>query len=155
MVFDLKQVSRYFTESAIRQEALVRVTNKIDEETRVVIAHSLGSVVAYETLFAPTNHPVRAFITFGSTLGIRSLIFDRLNPRPTGDRGSWPGLDDPIWSNVSDEGDTLTLEKDLTPRFRNRIRNILVHNDSQTHHAVPCLTDRLTGSAVAGGINGR
>lgn len=44
----LAQVTRYFTDFRIRSAALESVLTLVDTNTKVVIGHSLGSVVAYE-----------------------------------------------------------------------------------------------------------
>lgn len=82
MVFDLKQVHRYLLDAELREKARGRVLDTVGEDTRVVVAHSLGSVVAYEALCARPGHGVRALITVGSPLGIPNLILHRLEPKP-------------------------------------------------------------------------
>jgi hypothetical protein len=152
LVSDLKQVARYLTEPATRTLVRNRVMALIGPDTRVVVAHSLGSVVAYEALCASPGHDVRAFVTLGSPLGIRNLVFDRLEPGPAGGLGAWPGDSTPAWTNIADEKDVVALEKDLRPRFGERVRNVLVHNGAHAHSVVPYLTDALTGAAVAAGL---
>ncbi|MFF3327325.1 hypothetical protein [Streptomyces sp. NPDC002889] len=56
MVFDLKQVHRYLVDTNVRARARGRVLEAIGGDTRVVVAHSLGSVVAYEALCARPGH---------------------------------------------------------------------------------------------------
>ena len=64
----------------------------MDDGTEVIVAHSLGSVVAYEALCAHPEWPVRNLVTLGSPLGIRNLIFDQLVPRQwLEDQASPPG----------------------------------------------------------------
>jgi hypothetical protein len=109
LLFDLRQVSHYFSDPAVRRDAQDRVAAAVGEdEVRVLIGHSLGSVVAYEALCAHPEWPVRALVTLGSPLGIKNLIFDRLQPSG----GCWPG---PVraWTNVADAGDVVALVKDL------------------------------------------
>lgn len=53
---------------------------EVDADTRVVVGHSLGLVVAYEALCAHPQWPVQALVTLGSPLGRRNLIFDKLVP---------------------------------------------------------------------------
>lgn len=50
MIGSLRQVRRYFGEPAIRAAARAHVIESISADTRLVIGHSLGSVVAYEAL---------------------------------------------------------------------------------------------------------
>lgn len=154
LVFDLKQVRRYLREPAVRQAAQARLLALIGPETRVVVAHSLGTVVAYEALCASPGHRVRALVTLGSPLGTRNLVFDRLDPTPVDGRGVWPGSAELAWTNVADRGDVVALEKDLRGRFGDRVRNAIVHNGAHAHDATSYLTDTLTGAAVAGGLDG-
>ncbi|MFE9950192.1 hypothetical protein ACFYRJ_22050 [Streptomyces sp. NPDC005531] len=151
MVFDLKQVSGYINDPAIRSEAQERVWKLIGDDTKVVVAHSLGSVVAYEAMCAMRNHPIRALITLGSPLGIRNLIYERLLPQP----GAWPGGRNLTWTNVADTGDIVALVKDLRPAFGNQMRIVEVMNGSHAHDAIAYLTDGLTGGAIAGGLRAR
>jgi hypothetical protein len=155
LVFDLKQVSGYLLDPQLRQAARARVTAAVTPETRVVVAHSLGSVVAYEALCSMPDHPVRAFITLGSPLGIANLIFDRLDPAPRAGRGVWPGQDSVVWTNIVDHGDVVALEKDLRSRFGDGVRNAVVHNGAHAHDVSAYLTDLLTGQAIRGGLDAR
>ncbi|MFI9453522.1 hypothetical protein [Amycolatopsis sp. NPDC052450] len=149
LVFDLKQVSRYLLHPALRRAARDRVGRAITDDTRVVVAHSLGSIVAYETLAASSGHGVHTLVTIGSPLGISNLIFERLDPSG----GLWPGTES--WTNIADHGDIVALEKDLRPRFGPRVMNAIVHNGSHAHDATAYLTDKLTGTAIAGGLRAR
>ncbi len=149
---DLRQMYRYFIEPELRQRIRDRVSALLAPETRVVVAHSLGSVVAYETLCATTEHRVRVFVTLGSPLGVPDLIFDRLDPAPKDGIGCWPGPPELVWTNIADRGDVVALAKDLRVRFGPEVRNILVDNGVHGHSAVPYLTDGLTGQMVAQGL---
>src|SRR6266478_2507074 len=50
LVGALKQVRWYLTEPGIRSSARERLSQLLGSDTRVVVAHSLGSIVAYEAL---------------------------------------------------------------------------------------------------------
>jgi pimeloyl-ACP methyl ester carboxylesterase len=156
MLFDLQQVRQYMTDPQVRRAALDRVAAGIDGDTRVVVGHSLGSVVAYEALCAHPEWPVRALVTLGSPLGIRNLIFDRLLPAPTagaqgGVRAGWPGGVQ-SWVNVADAGDVVALVKDLRPLFGDGVACYLVRNGSHAHDVRPYLTAAETGAAIAAGL---
>ena len=141
MIASLKQVSTYLTDPAIRSAAQESVLAVISEDTRLVIGHSLGSVVAYETLAA---HQMKVgLITLGSPLGIRNLIFERLLPTP----GGWPGAVT-SWTNVADSGDVVALVKQLATKF-NGVGDVLVHNGAKAHDCRPYLTAEETGRAVS------
>ncbi|MFF7166463.1 hypothetical protein ACFZBP_34675 [Streptomyces sp. NPDC008086] len=150
LVFDLKQVRRYLTDDGLRAAARRRVEEAIGPDTRVVVAHSLGSVVAYEALCALPGHRVRALVTLGSPLGMR-MVYDRLRPEP----GGWPGTT--AWTNVVDEGDVVAAVKDLSLFFGTGVTGEgvtgkVVHNGSHAHDATLYLTARETGQAVAEGL---
>ncbi|MET9446746.1 alpha/beta hydrolase [Streptomyces cinerochromogenes] len=97
MVFDLKQVHRYLTDPDRRAQERQRVLDAVTEDTRVVIAHSLGSVVAYEALCARPGHRVRALITIGSPPGRPACTYSSSTafPRDPGFRGGRPAAASP------------------------------------------------------------
>lgn len=151
LVCDLKQSRRYLEEPRLRQAALDRVRAAIGQDTRVVVAHSLGSVVAYEALCSLPEHPVRALVTIGSPLGV-PMVVDRLQPAPNPPKG-WPGGQDLVWTNLADRGDVVALVKDLRPVFGDRVHSVTVDNGAHAHDATAYLTDACTGAAVAAGLD--
>ncbi|MFI6115545.1 hypothetical protein [Kitasatospora sp. NPDC051164] len=156
MVSDLKQVRGYLMDDRVRERVRGRVAAGIGADTRVVVAHSLGSVVAYEALCALPGHGVRALVTIGSPLGIRHLVFDRLRPAPDEAgrqaRGQWPGGDGLVWTNLAGTGDVVALVKDLRPLFGERLRSGVLENGMHAHDATAYLTDALCGRAIADGL---
>ena len=60
MLSDLQQVRRYVVDLTVRRAVQDRIAARVGEDTRVVVGHSLGSVVAYEALCAHPGWPVRA-----------------------------------------------------------------------------------------------
>jgi hypothetical protein len=156
LIGNLKQVHRYFTEGKLRSAIRSAVAHSISDDTSVVIAHSLGSVVAYEVLCAAPETAVYSFVTLGSPLGLPNLVFDRLQPEPRphsdGVRGHWPGSVR-TWTNIADAGDVVAAVEDLRPLFGDAIRQIRVHNSSQAHDMRPYLTEGMTGAAIVAGLN--
>jgi hypothetical protein len=151
---DLKQVRAYFCDPGVREAAHIALESLIDPGTRVVVAHSLGSVVAYEALAAHPEWPVRSLVTLGSPLGLANLVFHRLRPAPDPGppmRGAWPGTVEQ-WTNIADSGDVVAGVEDLRPLFGDRLRQIRVHNGSNAHDLRPYLSERLTGQAVLAGL---
>lgn len=152
---NLKQVTRYMREPETRNVAQAALDAVVTEDTRILIAHSLGTVVAYEALHAFAGNPrwanIKTFITLGSPLGIPNLIFDALVPRPLGGKGHWPpGIT--RWTNISDDGDIVALIKKLGPLFGPELIDIRVHNGSTAHDVRPYLIARETGEAVLHGL---
>ena len=150
-----RQVRLYVRDPEIRCSARAAVDKVVDAETRVLVAHSLGSVVAYEALHqyhaTPRWANVRTLITLGSPLGIPNLIFDALDPAPSGGRGAWPGQVQ-HWTNISDDGDVVALVKKLGPLFGDALVDVRVVNGATAHDIMPYLTARETGEAIANGL---
>jgi hypothetical protein len=139
----LKQVRRYLTEDDTRAFAQERVAAAVTPDTAVLIGHSLGSVVAYEALCAHPEWNVRSFVTLGSPLGIRNVVFERLRPS-----GVFPG---PQWTNINDRHDVVALVKQLGPLF-GPVKDIPVDNGWKAHALATHLTAIETGQAVLAGL---
>ncbi len=103
------------TDEAIRQDAKDTVKALIGPETQIVIGHSLGSVVAFETVHE-LQQPLPLFITLGSPLGLDTIIYPRLRPQPP----SFP-KNVKRWVNVADEDDFVAAEPNLTKLFAEQI----------------------------------
>jgi hypothetical protein len=147
---DFEQVVRYFREPGIRQAAREAVLEKITDETKVVIGHSLGSVVAYEALCQQSKNVV-SFISIGSPLGIPNLIFDKLEPSPINGKGIWSGKVK-YWTNISEKDDLVALVKKLGPSFSDELKDISVDNGSDAHSANNYLTTSDIGEAIRTGL---
>ena len=104
-----------------RMAAREEVANRIAEHRpRVVVAHSLGTVVTYEALHAHPELQVELLLTLGSPLALPRVIFDRLLPRPaetrTGRAGARPeGIK--RWVNIADPGDPVAIPPHLARAF--------------------------------------
>jgi hypothetical protein len=154
LIGSLKQVRRYMSEPDIRIAAQETVDAVVTEDTRVLVAHSLGTVVAYEALHRHAADEkwanVRTLVTLGSPLGIRNLIFDRLSPAPVKGQGQWPALLE-RWVNISDDGDVVALLKRLGDVFGGAV-DFRIDNEALAHDASPYLTAKATGAAIADGL---
>jgi len=151
LIFDLKQVVRYLQDDHIHQEAQARVKAMISPDTRVLIGHSLGSLVAYETLCAHPEWPMTTFVTLGSPLGVRNVIFEKLRPTPQDGRGRWPGQVK-CWVNIADAGDIVALQKQLATCFGTGVKDHLIRNGARAHDVSRYLTAKETGDAIASGL---
>jgi hypothetical protein len=88
------------------------------EQPQIVVAHSLGTVVAYEALWAHPELTVDLLVTLGSPLGLSHVVFPRLEPSPTADGGGRPpGVR--RWVNVADVGDPIAIPRKLGTKFMN------------------------------------
>lgn len=150
----LKQVRRYLTDDGVRDRVQKEIAACVVGDTRVLVGHSLGSVVAYEALCAHPDWPVTTLVTIGSPLGIPNLVFDRLRPPPQAGRGPWPGsVHD--WTNLCDRRDIVALAKQLAPLFSDKgraVTDVLVDNGWRAHAIERHLTAVETGNAVAAGL---
>ena len=157
LIGSLKQVRRYIGEPDIRDAAQSAVNDAVTPETTLLLAHSLGTVVAYEALHryaeAPNWQNLSTLITMGSPIGIRNLIFDQLEPSPVNGMGRWPG-GITRWINISDDGDVVALDKQLDHLFHGDIVDIRIHNLSKAHDVTPYLTAKATGAAIADALGG-
>ncbi|MEU1407879.1 alpha/beta hydrolase [Streptomyces sp. NPDC005728] len=148
----LAQIVRYLTEPDIRARAIGEVHRHLDINTRVVIGHSLGSVVAYEAIRAH-QHPLPLLITLGSPLGL-STINRRLQHPPAFP----PRL--ARWVNLADRDDIVAARPHLAAVFDvNRpptarfVSTYTVDNGARPHSPGFYLTKTTTGQAIAEAMN--
>ncbi|MFE3582668.1 hypothetical protein [Streptomyces vinaceus] len=154
LVGELKQVTRYLDEPPTWQAARAAVAEQIGADTRVIVAHSLGSVVAYEALCENPDWPVTDLVTVGSPLGL-PLIFQRLSPLRTDGLGAWPeGV--LRWTNIADPGDIVALVDTLGPLFApgpyGPVEDKAITNGVKMHDFARYLTAPKTGTAIATGL---
>jgi hypothetical protein len=131
-----------------RKEAIrdrLRRTIAMTDGPLVVVAHSLGTIVAYDVLSEDrfAGRDVRAFVTLGSPLGYREIqdvVTKPLRvPRCVG-----------RWINVADRIDPIAIDTGLAGDFAggDRIIDLTVDNASPNSHAV-------CGYLVTGTVRGR
>ncbi|MGB3763801.1 MAG: hypothetical protein WA966_11310 [Ornithinimicrobium sp.] len=105
----VRQANRYFTDQAFRRNVLAEFAQAIGTEAPVVVAHSLGTIVAYDWLRAHPGTPKITLVTMGSPLGFREV------------RRLLGALDEPLawpspvarWVNVAGENDPVAMVKEL------------------------------------------
>lgn len=149
----LTQVNRYFSDEAIRRAAVGAVAALVGPETRIVIGHSLGSVVAYEAV-QQLAQPLPLLCTLGSPLGLDTIVYPRLRPQP-------PGFPPRLrrWVNLADRDDCVAAEPDLRPLFSGGLPagavfegGHTVDNGAQPHRPDFYLSKVELGRAVAGAL---
>jgi len=113
LVRDFAQVARYLgRRDGLHVRIRGRLHEVLDREPDVVIAHSLGSVVAWETLHEyPGSLPL--LVTLGSPLAMRTVVWPHLVPQPP---STPPGVR--RWLNCWDRDDIIVAR----PRLENEIR---------------------------------
>lgn len=149
LLFGLRQVRRFVHDASLKKAVLERVAERVGADTRVFVAHSLGSVVAYEALCAHPQWRVDTLLTLGSPLGIRHLVFDALTPSPQNGRGVWPNVR--RWVNIADQGDIVSLEKALAPSF-GPVEDRLIYNGWSSHDVRRYLSGREAGEVIAAAL---
>lgn len=115
----IREVNTYLhlDDDSFRNAARESVAEAIrTNRPNVLIAHSLGSVVAYESLVANRDLHVETFITLGSPLGMNKIVFQRLRPFTKAERRDRPP-NVARWINAADIGDLVALPLDLRTRF--------------------------------------
>ncbi|MEU5161997.1 serine peptidase [Streptomyces sp. NPDC020875] len=154
----VEEVAAYFStanESRRRTRARDVVLGALRERSpQVVIAHSLGSVVAYEALWRYGDEggaPVDLLITLGSPLAIPHAVFHRLDPAPSADGlGARP----PVvrrWVNIADIGDVVAVPKGgVARRFLGVTEDITQRIHAFDFHLV---ANYLATGAVARALN--
>jgi pimeloyl-ACP methyl ester carboxylesterase len=143
----------YMQDRVLRVAVRRRLIEAVKSDTRVIVGHSLGAVVAYETLCLHPELPVTTLVTIGSPLGIRNMIFDRLEPTPENSVGKWPSKIQ-FWHNIVDPSDIVTLGKPLRPLFGPRVNDLFVDNGRKPHDFRRYLSTAETGYSISSGLQG-
>jgi hypothetical protein len=130
--------------ATVRQRLLYR----IGPHTRVVVAHSLGTVIAYNALRAHPEVQLDTLVTLGSPLG------SDLVPSEEGvDPSAWPGGVD-RWVNIVAPTDKVAYPSRVAERFGDRVEEHVVDNGHRGHDPEPYLNSRATGAALARALEG-
>lgn len=132
------EVAAYFAsgQAAARVKACEALADTIRRRRpRVLIAHSLGSVVAYETMWANPELDIELLITLGSPLGMRNVVFERLLPTPLDGRGRRPP-NVRRWVNIADKDDIVAIPPALGERFAGVDLDVSVNLDWIDFHTV-------------------
>ncbi|MFF4776908.1 hypothetical protein ACFY05_28995 [Microtetraspora fusca] len=104
-------------------------------QPRVVVAHSLGSVVAYEAFWAHPDLSADLLVTLGSPLAMRNVVFERLLPVPVQGRGARPpGVG--RWINIADKDDIAAIPPGLRDHFDGVERDVRCNIDWLDFHTV-------------------
>ncbi|MEV7521408.1 hypothetical protein [Streptomyces sp. NPDC091371] len=120
MVRELAQVARYLARGedqagggSLDERIRARVLDAIGDGPSLVVAHSLGSVVAMEALHEHAGE-VPLFVTLGSPISTRAAVWPRLRPHPPAAPACVGN-----WLNFWDRDDLIAvrprLERDVVP----------------------------------------
>ncbi|MGW1542662.1 serine peptidase [Streptomyces sp. NPDC002309] len=121
---------------------------------QVVIAHSLGSIVAYEALHARPDLQPALLLTLGSPLALPRAVFERLIPEPDSTRRPVRGARPPgptRWVNIADPGDPVAVP----PRLGRHFDGVAVDHTTvvsplfRFHHATNYLRSAATAATLS------
>jgi hypothetical protein len=125
LVRDLAQVARYLARGEPDSENRTldaRIRNIVKEAfgagPAIVIGHSLGSVVSFEALHEK-NIGIPLWVTLGSPLAMRAVVWPRIMPRP-------PATPESVacWLNYWDRDDVIVARPILEDDFRRNAKGI-------------------------------
>lgn len=147
LLWEFKQVRRYLKDAAIKAAVDRRVREGVTGDCRVLLGHSLGSVVAFEYVRQQPGHHLELLLTVGSPLGLR-MVRDRLAEVQYGSDAAW-GIPVNVghWVNVRDIHDPVACAGDLH-RWWPGVVDRHVNNGSDAHAAERYLAQRYVGQVV-------
>lgn len=143
---------RLATDPSVEDAAIARVADGLrDDDVTIVVAHSLGTILASAALRRLDRRPVALLVTLGSPLGA-PFVQERL-PRVDG-LAPWPGAVE-RWVNVAAVGDRACVEPVLARLWGPRVEDHRVDNGHRAHDVEPYLNARVTGAAIAEALRAR
>jgi hypothetical protein len=135
-----KDVHRYFFSDSGRE-----IRDRMHEQLRnltgaaVVVSHSLGTIVAYDTLheMAEAHLDVPLLVTLGCPLGIQEIQDHVRRPLDVP-----PGT--ARWRNVADLFDVVALDKTIADEYapNERCEDLVVKNQTANHHSISGYLDK-------------
>ncbi|MET8973717.1 hypothetical protein [Streptomyces hydrogenans] len=130
----VKQVARYLRDDDFRTAVLAEFSAAMESRPRVVLAHSLGSVVAYDWLRSHEASSVTTLVTLGSPLGLRPVLRE-IHPFIDACPAPWPpGIG--TWVNVAAKEDVVASVKELHGLFAGEIQDLPAANSRGAAHDV-------------------
>lgn len=138
------------TDPEIEDAVIGRVVDRLDHDTEIVVAHSLGTVVTTAALRRNPDRHVRLLVTLGSPLGA-PFVQARLEADKVDGIAPWPGGVE-RWVNVAAVGDMACVEPRLATLWGPRVTDHLVDNGHRAHDVEPYLNARVTGAAIAAAL---
>ncbi len=85
-----RELRRYLTDRKFRHELRDRTQACLGAETRVVVGHGIGALIAYEALCSVSDSVAVTLVTLGPALCGPPVVFDLLDPAPRNSQGEWP-----------------------------------------------------------------
>lgn len=133
----------------LRARMRARAETMVDEDTRVIVSHSIGTLFSYMALCNHPHWPVHTFVTLGSPLA-SPTIFSHIDPPAVDGKGQWPGSIE-RWVNVRAIGDKAAAVS-LREKFGPRVEEVFIDNGHRAHDPEPYLNAAATGAAIAAAL---
>jgi hypothetical protein len=152
-VGELRQVRRYLADPVLRTRVDEIVAGKMAVATggaRILVGHSLGSVVAWEFVRQHPDYELDLLVTLGSPLGLR-IVRSRL---PEQARTGGVPQQARRWVNVRDLGDPVACAGDLATWWPGVDDRYVDNGRDDVHNVCRYLSKAETGSAIAGAYPG-
>lgn len=137
------------TDPDLQTKMRARIEPLVDDQTRVLVAHSLGTVLAYMALAHHPHWTVHTFVTLGSPLA-SPMVSAMLDPPIVDGKGQWPGAVQ-RWVNVRAVGDKAAAVP-VAECFGDGVEDVLVDNGHRAHAPEPYLNAPPTGEAIAAAL---
>jgi hypothetical protein len=138
------------TEPDLRAQMRARIEPLIGDETRVLVAHSLGTVLSYMALCHHSQWSIHTFVTLGSPLA-SPMILGQLDPAPVAGKGVWPGSIQ-RWVNVRAVDDKAAAVP-LHTVYGDKVEDVLIDNGHRAHAPEPYLNSSATGAAIVAALS--
>lgn len=135
-----KDVYRYFFVAGAEEiRARVRAQLEDLDGPIAVVAHSLGSIIAYDVLngMSAGEKKVKALVTVGSPLGVREVQDHLVQPQRVP-----PVVES--WTNLADRFDLVALDKRLKNDFEpsGKVTDHSVDNQTSNNHSIEGYVDK-------------
>jgi hypothetical protein len=147
----LRQVRRYLRDAALKAEADQRLAATVTGDCRLLIGHSLGSVLAFEYLRQNPQREIGMLVTLGSPLGLNTI--QGLMPDPS---YGCEGLPKNVrrWVNLRDRSDPVACGGDLAGHWPGVLDDATIDNETDAHSVVRYLGKKQTGNAILRALPG-
>ncbi|MFF2101223.1 hypothetical protein [Streptomyces sp. NPDC058202] len=142
----LREVRRYLKDAELKERIDAEVRAGVSPACRVLIGHSLGSVVAFEYIRQNPRHRLERLVTLGSPLSLRMV--SKLLPNPHYGRVRGLPVTLGSWVNIRDARDPVTCGGALHRGWPGVDDRPPVDNRGDAHAVERYLGKRETGSAV-------
>jgi pimeloyl-ACP methyl ester carboxylesterase len=146
-VGELRQVRRYLREPSLKAAADARVASAIGADTRVLVGHSLGSVVAFEYLRQQPQQVIDLLVTVGSPLALRTIRSMMPDPQHGSESGLPGGAQ--RWVNVWDRHDPVACAGGLRRFWSGVEDDDTLDNGREPHSVGHYLAKAQTGRPIA------